>query len=227
MGEILVLALSAAFSPTLFAAVMVMLLSTSAKRLMLGCLLGAYLVSFTLGLVIIFALPHSSAVRTTRNTLSPTLDLVLGMIAVGIAIVLSSGLGDRVKTRREQRKPAKEQKGPPRWRQALDQGSTLVAIVVGALLGFPGVSYLVALGLIHKQDWAAGAVIAAVLLFCLIMLVIVELPLLGFALAPEGTVKVVARFKAWFIKDARQIAMTASLVVGALLLVRGTIEILS
>ena len=227
MGEILVLALSAAFSPTLFAAVMVMLLSTSAKRLMLGCLLGAYLVSFTLGLVIIFALPHSSAVRTTRNTLSPTLDIVLGLIAVGIAIVLSSGLGDRVKTRREQRKPAKEQKGPPRWRQALDQGSPRAAIVVGALLGFPGVSYLVALGLIHKQDWAAGAVIAAVLLFCLIMLVIVELPLLGFALAPEGTVKVVARFKAWFIKDARQIAMTASLVVGALLLVRGTIEILS
>ena len=59
------------------------------------------------------------------------------------------------------------------------------------------------------------------------MLVIVELPLLGFALAPEGTVSAVARFKAWLIKDARQIAVTASLVVGALLLVRGAIEVLS
>ncbi len=39
MVDILVLSISAAFSPTLFAAVMVMLLSTSAKRLMLGCLL--------------------------------------------------------------------------------------------------------------------------------------------------------------------------------------------
>jgi Sap, sulfolipid-1-addressing protein len=156
MGEILVLSISAAFSPTLFAAVMVMLLSTNAKRLMVGCLLGAYAVSFTLGLVIVLALPHSGAVSTTRNTLSPALDLVLGMIALCIAIVLASGLDERVKIRREQRKPAKEQKGPPRRRRALDEGSPRAAIAIGALLGFPGVSYLVALDLLHKQNRGAG-----------------------------------------------------------------------
>ena len=65
------------------------------------------------------------------------------------------------------------------------------------MLGFPGVSYLVALNRLHKLPPGAASVIAAVLLFCLIALVIIELPLLGYAFDPEGTVEVVARFKAW------------------------------
>ena len=174
MGETLALAVSAAFSPTLFAAVMVMLFSTGAKRLMLACLLGAYMVSFTLGVVIVFALPESSAVSTTRNTVSPALDLALGMVALGIAFVLGTGLDDRVKTRRGHSKLAKEQKRPPRWRRALDQGSPRGAIALGAFLGLPGVSYLVALDRLHKQDLGAGAVIATVLLICLIMLVFID-----------------------------------------------------
>jgi hypothetical protein len=84
----------------------------------------------------------------------------------------------------------------------------------------------VALDRLHKQDLGTGAVIATVLLFCLIMLAIIKLPLLGYAFAPEGTGEALARFKAWIIKDARQIATTASLVVGALLLVPGAIEVL-
>ena len=71
---------------------------------MLGCLLGAYMVSITLGLVVVFALPQSSAVSATRNTFSPALDLALGTIALCVAIVLGSGLHEKVMTRRDQRK---------------------------------------------------------------------------------------------------------------------------
>ena len=45
---------------------------------MLGYLLGAMLVSVTLGLLIVFALQDSSVVGTTQHTLSPVADLVLG-----------------------------------------------------------------------------------------------------------------------------------------------------
>ena len=227
MGEILALSIIAAFNLTLFAAVMVMLVSTNAKRLMFGCLLGAYLVSVTLGLVIVFALPESSAVSTTRNTLSPALDLALGLIFVVIAVVLGTGPHDKVQARREKRRQAKEGKAAPRWRRALDRGSPRVSFAVGALLGLPGASYLVALDVLHKQDFEPPAVVATVMVFSLIMLVIIELPLLGYAFAPERTVKAVERFKAWIIRDARRIATTASLVIGALLLIRGTIEFLS
>lgn len=227
MGDILALAVTAAFNPTLFAATMVMLLSANANRLMLGYLLGSSLVSITLGLVIVFILPNSGAVSTTRNTLSPALDLALGLIFVVIAAVLGTGPHDRVQSRRDKRRLAKEKKAAPRWRRVLDKGSPQASFAVGALLSFPGASYLVALDILHKQDLGAGAVIATVIGFCLIMLAILEVPLLGYAFAPEGTVETIGRFKAWITRDARRIATTASSVVGALLLVRGAIEFLS
>ena len=68
MGKAFVLSLSAAVNPTLFTALLVMLVSRNAERLMLGYLLGAYVTSITAGLVIVFALPtHSTAVSTSLD----------------------------------------------------------------------------------------------------------------------------------------------------------------
>ena len=68
MGDIFVLALTAALNPTLVAASTVMMLLPNPVRLMLGYLLGALLTSVTLGLLIISALEGSDAVATTKNT---------------------------------------------------------------------------------------------------------------------------------------------------------------
>jgi predicted acyltransferase len=70
MGEAFAFSLSAAVNPTLFTALMVMLVSRNAERLMLGYLLGAYVISITLGLVIVFALPTHSAPPARRGTRS-------------------------------------------------------------------------------------------------------------------------------------------------------------
>src|SRR5580704_17894150 len=43
------------------------------------------------------------------------------------------------------RKGPKEDKGPPRWQQALSKGSARTTFVVGALLTLPGGSYLAGL----------------------------------------------------------------------------------
>ena len=113
MGEAFAFALSAAFNPTLLAALMVMLLSANAKRLMFGYLLGALMTSITAGLVIVFALPESSATSTARNTPRPALDLALGVIALVIALALGTGPRERSKERREKRKLAKEKRVLP------------------------------------------------------------------------------------------------------------------
>jgi hypothetical protein len=206
---------------------MVMLLSTNAKRLMLGYLLGAYMTSITAGLVIVFALPESSTVSTARNTLSPAMDLAFGLLALVVALVLGTGPNQRAAERREKRKLAKEKKGPPRWRRALDQGSPRVAFGVGAALSLPGASYLVALDLLHKQNLGVTATVICVIAFCLIELVLLELPLVGFAFAPDWTVRTVERFQTWISKDGRRIATRAALVIGVLFVVRGAIEFLS
>jgi hypothetical protein len=57
-------------------------------------------------------------------------------------------------------------------------------------------------------------------------MILLEIPVLGFALAPERTVSAVASFKSWISRDARRIASWAALLIGILLVVRGILELL-
>ena len=78
MSQVILLSLTASFNPTLVAATTVMLLLDNPAKLMLGYLLGAYVTSITLGLVIVFSASNSSTTNTTENTLSPAVDIALG-----------------------------------------------------------------------------------------------------------------------------------------------------
>src|SRR5690242_17491644 len=115
MGPVILLSLTASLNPTLIAATTVMLLLERPTRLMLGYLLGAYITSITLGLVIVFTLSSSSTTNTTKHTISPAVDIALGAIALAIAFVLYTGRHEHLKERRQARKAAKPDKGPPRW----------------------------------------------------------------------------------------------------------------
>src|SRR5437660_9976416 len=113
MSQVILLSLTASLTPTLVAATTVMLLLPSPKKLMLGYLLGAYMTSITLGLVIVFSLSNSSASSTTENTISPAVDIGLGTIALAAAFVLYTGRAERLRERRRERKAATPDKGPP------------------------------------------------------------------------------------------------------------------
>ena len=108
MGQVILLSLTASLNPTLVGATTVMLLLPSPTKLMLGYLLGAYLTSITLGLVIVFSLSDSSAASTTQHTLSPAMDIALGAIALCGAFVLHTGRRTRLAERRQARKEAKK-----------------------------------------------------------------------------------------------------------------------
>src|SRR5436305_3563754 len=122
MRQVIVLSLTASLNPTLVAATTVMLLLPSSKKLMLGYLLGAYITSITLGLVIVFSLPNSSATNTTENTISPAVDIGLGAVALAVAFVLYTGRAERLREHRQARKADKPDKGPPRWQRGVEQG---------------------------------------------------------------------------------------------------------
>ena len=115
MSQVILLSLTASLNPTLVAATTVMLLLEKPARLMTGYLLGAYVTSITLGLIIVFSLSNTGATNTTQNTLSPTVDIALGAIALTIAFVLSTGRDQALRERRQARKAAKPDKEPPRW----------------------------------------------------------------------------------------------------------------
>ena len=110
LASIFLLSLLAMFTPTLLAAVTVMMLLPNPKKLMLGYLLGAYLTSITAGLLIVFSL-HGSASESTAHTLGPIEDIVVGLVALLVAFVLGSGRDAPLQERRRRRKEAKEAEG--------------------------------------------------------------------------------------------------------------------
>jgi hypothetical protein len=228
LGSIFGLALLAMFNPTLLAAVTVMMLLPSPKKLMFGYLLGAYLTSISLGLLIVFTLHGTSSAETARHTLSPVEDLVVGLIALLVGYVLLSGRGEQLRERRQQRKEAK-QKAPPKEslpERLLGRGSARITFVVGVLLTFPGVSYLAALDRMAKLDWAVVPTALVVIVFCLIQQMLLELPLIGYTFAPDWTQDAVARFRAWLGRSGRRAGGYVALVIGVLLLIRGVITLL-
>lgn len=217
-------ALLAALNPTLLAATTVMLLLDRPKRLLVGYLLGALMTSMTLGLVIVFSLDGSA--HTAQHTLSPAFDLALGGLLIVLSYVIrrSGRSGESEPSRR--RAEAKRTKGPPLWQRTLSRGSAWMTFAVGALLTLPGAAYLIGLHKIAEQDAATPATVGMVLAFNLIMLALIELPLVGFVVAPDRTQGAVDRFREWFAHNSRRLASQIALVVGALLIVRGVISLL-
>jgi hypothetical protein len=231
--DIFLLSLVSMFNPSLLAAVTVMLLLPNPKRLMFGYLLGAYLTSITLGLVIVFSLHGSSAASTSKHTISPVEDIVVGLLAVAIAFVLGTGRDQPFQERRREKKDAKskakEQAGKPTESlplRMLGKGDPRVTFVVGAVLSFPGVSYLTALDHIHKLNPGTVPTVLLVVGFCLMQQILLELPLLGYVFAPEGTQDTVTRLKAWMGRSGRTAAMIGAAVIGVLLIARGLITLL-
>ncbi len=226
MSRVLLFSITAAFNPTLLAATTVMLLLPKPKRLLLGYLCGAMVTSIALGLVIVFSLEGTGSVSTAQNTLSPATDLALGGILLLLALVLVSGRDEGLRERRRQKKEGKPQK-EPRWRAFLSKGNARDTFVVGALLTLPGGSYLAGLDAMAKQDLNTIETVLTVLGFNLVMLALLELPLIGYALAPDWTPQAVDRFKAWIAHRGRRIAIYGCAGVGTALVIRGLIELLS
>lgn len=230
--QIFLLSLLAMFNPTLLAAVTLMLLLPSPKRLMLGYLLGAYTASISVGLVIVFALNDSGFASTSKQTLSPLEDIVVGLLLLLVAGVLATDRDQPLRERRARRKEAKLEKGGGEEKEALPmrllgRGSPRIAFVVGLLLSFPGVSYLTGLTHIHRLDLAAVPTALIVIAFCLVQQMLLELPLAGYIFAPERTEEAVKGFRAWLARNGRQAGVGVAGVLGALVLIRGIAGLVS
>jgi hypothetical protein len=226
LGVVLGLALLAMLNPSLVAATTVMLLLPRPKFLMLGYLLGAYTTAITVGLVIVFTLEGSSFASTAKRTVSPSEQIAVGAILLLVAFVLQTGRDAPVRERRRRRREDKSRASEARepWSERmLGRGSTAVAFAVGGLLSFPGVSYLTALVRIAKVGPGTVPTVLLVVGFCLIQLIPLELPLLGYAFAPERTERAIASFRAWLVRRGRRVATIAAFALGIILIVRGVV----
>jgi Sap, sulfolipid-1-addressing protein len=224
VGRVFTLSLTAALNPTLLAAVTVMLTLLSPKRLLSGYLAGALVTSITLGLVLVFTLNGSSSSSTAKHTVNPVLDLALGAVVLLIAFVVGTGRDKRRRARSARKRETAKDKPPPRWKRQLSKGSARDTFIVGMLLSFPGASYIAAMDLLSKQGTGTAATVLVVIGFNLVMLVLLELPLIGYATRPERTAAAVASFNRFLSRDGGRVALIGAIAVGLLLIGRGIIN---
>jgi Na+-transporting methylmalonyl-CoA/oxaloacetate decarboxylase gamma subunit len=220
------LALLAALNPTLLAASTVMLLLPRPKRLLLGYLLGAYTTSITVGLAIVYWLSDSGTISSTKRTVSPGVDIVLGALLLLVAVVVGTG---RLARRNERRRAehADQPKKTPRWQRTLSKGSARDTFVVGLLLSFPGASYLASLTTIAKLDLNNVEIVLTVVAVAVVMLILLEVPLIGYLVAPNWTPAAVERLKGWLARNGARAAVIGATAIGLLLIVRGIIGLLT
>lgn len=225
VGQVFVFSLTAALNPTLLAASTVMLTLDSPKRLLSGYLAGALLTSVTCGLLLVFALPNSATSSTAKHSVSPAIDITLGVLILVIAFVVGTGRDRRRRAWSERRREKAKDKPPPKWKRTLSKGSARDTFVVGVLLSFPGASYIAGMDLLSKQHIGTFATVVAVLAFNAVMLLLLELPLLGYALRPQWTAGAVNRFNVGLRVHGGRAALSLATVIGALIVLRGLLSL--
>lgn len=232
LAEIFVLSLLAVANPTLLAATTLMMLLPNPRRLMAGYLLGAYTTSITSGLLIVYTLNHSNATSVAKHKINPGEQIGVGVLCLAIAYVLATGRDRPFQERRRAKKETKleERRAAGKSTESLStrllsRGDPRVTFVVGAVLSFPGATFISAMNHIHELHPGKAASILLVIYFCLMQQILLELPLFGFIVSPDATQARVNAFKAWIARRGRVVGLIAAGAIGVLLVVRGLLSL--
>jgi Sap, sulfolipid-1-addressing protein len=232
METVLLLGIAAAVYPQLLAVVVVILTRPNPRPLLWACYLGSIVVSVGAGIAI-FAVFRSrgSIAGATSHRLSPATYLAVGAIALVLACLLATRRGRellgrdlpvvRRRRQRERQGSMAVAKVKSRAEGALREGSLWVAGVVGGLLGVPGPFDVLALGRLARGGYGAIAVSTLIAAFTLIKFVLIEAPIVSYAIDRDGTAARVERFSSWM--QANKLAVVAAIVsvIGVLLIGRG------
>jgi hypothetical protein len=229
VANILLLAVAAAFYPTLLAIVILVLGRPRPARLLAAYLAGGMLVSLGIGLAVVFVLEGVGADQGGghTSTTSAVIDILLGVLALCAAFVVHTGRDPRparLKKKREPQ-PGAGPKKPSLTQRALGRDSMKLAFGLGVVLDLPSVWYLVALKDIVNGSYGAVEEVLLVLVFNVIMFALIEVPLIAYLVAPESAAGIVARFNAWIHANGRRIMEGVAVVFGTYVLVKGIVAL--
>jgi hypothetical protein len=220
VGNLLLLAVASAVYPLLVAATVLMLATPKPPAILGAYLAGGALVSIGIGLAGVFALAGSGVVSSSHRSVSPAIDLVVGVLLLVLAVLAATGRVERRTGRRRAARPKKE-KGPSWSQRTLRRGSPRLTFFVGMALSLPSLYYIVAIKDIAESYDNPATRVGLILAFNVIQFAIVEVPLVAFLVNPEATRRRVERGHRWMRDHRYAIAAVIAAVVGVYLLIKG------
>jgi len=220
--EIALLGIASALWPLLLVVVVIALNTSRPVRILGWFLVGGLLTTISIDTALVFALQGSSFVEGPRPTADGWVDIVVGLLALLAALVLQLGTEGkgpkRFRPQPKDDKPSRTQE----WIEGLvERGATLsfVAGIVATIL--PAPFALIAMKNISELDISDAQAFGLIVLFNLLMFSMVEIPLGGFAVAPDWARRVATGFNNWLAENLRNVAIYALLVGGVVELARG------
>jgi hypothetical protein len=225
MADIVLLGIGAAVFPTLIACVAIMISRPEPRRLLLAFYAGGLIVSVTAGIVVLSLFDNgNSAVGSTSSSSSPGESIVAGVLALGLSWLMASRRGKVMLGAWRSRHPRKkkQQDDGPSWAErSLGRANAAAAFAVGAAINLPGPFYLLALGDIATGDYTGTQEIGLILLFNVIMFALLEVPLVGYLVRPEGTAQRVEKLSIWLNANGLRVMGWLVGAVGVSLVVQG------
>ena len=112
-----------------------------------------------------------------------------------------------------------------RVHQVLNEGSLVFAALAGSILAVPGLFDLLAFGRLASSGGATIKVGALIVAFALIKFLLIEVPIIGYAISPAETAVQVNRLSGWM--NAKKLEMMAAIVgvIGVGLIVEGIVDL--
>jgi hypothetical protein len=227
-AEFFVLAFTAALNPKLLAIDLLLVENRRARAMFLWLLVGGLTVGITIGLLDVLVF-HLSAIQS-QKTVSAGVDLALGLLLLAVGALIATG---RLHARRKEPVPAggsqpeKSQKKEKKdgWARLLAEPRLGLAMLVGAVCGIPGASYLAGLHILITSKASTANQVVGVILFVLIEFLLIILPFVFLQLRPEGTKAAVQRSQSWLLGHARQLMAYTALILGAYLTISALIRL--
>jgi len=228
-AEFFALAFSAALNPKLLA-IDLLLIENRRPRAMFLCLLaGGMTVALTIGLLDVLTI-HADALKA-QGKASAGVDLALGLLLLAAGALLATG---RIHGR--QRAPVPAGSGAPGtaekpekkdgWAQrVLGEPRLGLAMLVGAILGLPGASYITALHHLIAGHYSTLTQIIAVIVFVIIEFLLIIIPFVFLELWPEATKAALKRAQGWLSGHVLQLMVGIALLLGGYLTISALIRL--
>jgi hypothetical protein len=226
-AEFFVLAFTAALNPKLLAIDLLLIENRRPRAMFLCVLLGGFAVGITVGLLDVLVF-HLDAI-SSQKTVSAGVDLALGLLLVAAGALVATG---RLHARRKTAVPAgggvrdtQEKEKKDGWARLLAEPRLGLAMLIGAVCGIPGATYLAGLHILITSEASTVNQVVGVVLFVLIEFLLIIIPFAFLELRPEATKTALANAQQWLLGHARQLMGYTALILGAYLTVSALVRL--
>ncbi|WP_236792390.1 GAP family protein [Amycolatopsis sp. GM8] len=204
LSEAVPAALGAAISPSALLFIAFLLVNPHPRKRALIFLAGAVLITLVVGFVVVLVLQGSGVEGAKHHTVSPWIDLAIGILLVGSAMVIYF------------RPP----RGPKAAKQRRELG--LIGVLgIGILMYTPSPLYLASLHAIAKGHASLLVTVLSIILIAAIYMLMIEIPIIAHTIWPDATVRGVTVVNTWLAKHGRTIIIIVAAGFGVYLIVSG------